>query len=331
MNRYDLIMMTLLVATVCGITAVTTPDASAAILSGRVVVLPDARPGNGIWLTITRIGEITGGFPDKGADPRQNKLTAYTDSRGTFQLSDLPSGIYEIAIEPDSLPNWLTPESVPKITALVSNRDRARVNLAVTIYAELAGQVRREEGGLVRGGHVEVYRKGETTPFADCALDDRGRFNIPGLDRGVQIVVRVTSAEGLYRRVETTPLKAGPHHIDVELANWGKLAKQRVKARLEVPRAGDTPLIMDWISMPSDGSSGFNGEVALDSEGRAEFESPPGIYHVRVREATKEPRYWQAERYFRVDTEEATPQIFSIIVKEAPGAGVSNPSLSVRP
>ena len=147
----------------------------------------------------------------------------------------------------------------------------------------------------------------------------------------MQVVVRVTSPEGLYRRVETTPLKAGPHPVDVELSSWGKIAKQRVKARLEIPRAGDTPLIMDWVSMPSDGASGFNGEVAVDSEGRAEFESPPGIYHVVVREAAKEPRYWQSERYFRVDTDEPSPQVFSIIVKEAPGAGASNPSLSVRP
>ena len=133
----------------------------------------------------TRIGEIADGFPDQSANPRESQLTAYTDSRGNFQLTDLPSGIYEVAVEPDSLPNWLTPKSRPKVTALVSDRDRAAVHLAVTTFAELVGQVRREEGGLVRGGNVEVYRKGEPNPFDQCELDDRGRFSIRGLDRGV--------------------------------------------------------------------------------------------------------------------------------------------------
>jgi hypothetical protein len=82
--------------------------------------------------------------------------------------------------------------------------------------------------------------------------------------------------------------------------------------------------------MPTDGATGFNGELKLGSEGRVEFDSPPGIYGVRVREDSKKPRHWQADRFYRVDNEGPSPQIISIKLREAPNVPSGKTSLSAR-
>jgi hypothetical protein len=137
-----------------GIVVPTALEASGAALVGEVTIEPEGRPANGIWVTITRVGEVMQGFPDGSANPKKSKLTAYTDSQGRFQLSNLPTGIYQIQVEVDSLPVWLAPDGSPKMTALVSNRDRTKVDLSVSTLASLSGQAQREDGRPVRGGRV---------------------------------------------------------------------------------------------------------------------------------------------------------------------------------
>ena len=311
-------------------TAALAMPAYAADLGGRVVVQPDGQPAKGVWVKIERVSEILQGFPDGSYNPKKATRSAYTDSRGNFVLNKLPTGVYEVSVEGDSLPLWLTTVGEPRRTVLVSSRDHARVQLTVSTLATLSGQVRREEGGAVRGGRVLIFQKGADTPFALVRLDQRGRYQVPELERGVQIAVQVITEEGLFRRVETTPLHAGFHRLDVEVPSWSKIKKQQVVAQIMVPRAGDALLELEWTSTPRDGAGGYSGRLKLDPEGKVKFESPPGVYEVRVHEIAKEPRTWIGNRYYRVDLEADPPQVFNIKVRESNIPSGSTSPLSAR-
>ncbi len=291
--------------------------AHAATLRGQVRVLPEDVPGVGLWVQVERLGPAIEGFA-RAADRRPwQPLTVYTDAKGGFLLENLPSGRYSVAMREESLPRRLCILGRPKRTVLVSDSDRAQVRLEVSTQARIDGTVVREDGTPIRGSQVVVYHRGERTPFERAETDEIGRFTAVGLPPGETVLVEARAPEGVFRRVETTPLQAGGHTLRIELPVWSRLARQRLVVDVGLPRVGESPLLLEWRSTPADAAQGFLVEVSLGRDGRAEFESPPGVYSARVRELGLSKRRWEAERLYRVEESSAT-QHFSITVQEIP-------------
>jgi hypothetical protein len=275
-------------------------SAHAATLRGRVVVVPAHEPGVGLWIRVERVGEAIDGFPAGKPSPDDEEMTAYTDAKGEFELDHLPPGMYEVAIQAESLPRKYTTVGRPKRTVLVYEEDRSNVTLEVSTHARLVGQVTREDGLPTRGCQIVLLHKGERVILQKSETDDTGSFQVPGLEPGVPVIVEARAPEGVYRRAETTPLHAGDHHFEMKLPVWNRTARQKVVLDVAIPRVGESPLTLLWRSLPLDAPQGFTVEVPMSREGRAELETPTGVYSVRVQEMTARKRRWEAERYYRV-------------------------------
>lgn len=266
------------------------------------MVHPEGRPAPGAWVTAARVGNVLVGTPGPPPKSQDRLRLVMTDARGRFDMGDLPPGLYEVSVCVDSLPLWLAPDGGPFQAAVVSRRDRTSVDLAVTRQVSLQGSLRRLGGGAVAGGRVQVFRRGEDTPFAESRSDRQGRFTVSGLDRGEMVSVLVRTPEGQYRRVSTTPMRAGIHPLEIDLPAWRSLSRRRVVAIVALPSSAGHRFELDWISLPEDAAEGFRGTVSIDGEGRGDFECPPGVFLARLREADGEMRTWNAPRFFRVES-----------------------------
>ena len=290
-------------------------SAHAATLRGRVLVVPGYTPGAGLWIHVERVGEAIDGFPAGRALPDDAEMRAYTDAKGEFELDHLPPGMYEVSIQKESLPRKYTTMGRPKRAVLVYDEDRSQVNLEVSTQARLVGQVKREDGLPTRGCQIVLLHKGERVILQRSETDETGRFEVPGLEPGVPVVVEARAPEGVYRRAETTPLHAGDHEFEMKLPVWNRAIRQKVVLDVAIPRVGESPLTVLWRSLPLDAPQGFTIEVPMSREGRAELEAPPGVYSVRVQEMTARKRRWEAERYYRVEETQGAVHI-NVTVQE---------------
>jgi hypothetical protein len=299
--------------------------AAAASLHGEVRILPEDEPGAGLWVRVERLGSaIQGSFPGRGSSS-MDPMTVYTDAKGHFVVEKLSPGMYSIAIAQDRLPQRLSALGRPRRAVLVSKEDRATVRLEVTTLARLEGTVTREDGVPVRGSRILLFRSGETMPFQQLETDDLGRFSAEDLTPGKPLLLEVRAPEGTYRRIETTPLHAGPHAVAAELPVWTASLRQSVVLDVAVPRVAETALALEWRSTPPEAEQGFAVEILFGGTGRVELKSPPGVYTVRVCELSKSKRVWESERMFRVE-ESTTPQTFSVTVREVTSDTAALPS-----
>lgn len=296
--------------------------AHSATLKGRVLVVPAYEPGAGLWIGVERLGEAIEGFPAGKPSPDDKRMTAYTDAKGEFLLEHLPPGMYEVSIQEASLPAKYTPVGRPKRAVLVYDGDRSNVSLEVSTQARLVGQIKREDGLPTRGCQVLLLHKGERVILQRSVTDESGRFESSGLEPGVPVIVEARAPEGVYRREETTPLHAGDHAFEMTLPVWNRSARQTVILDVAIPRVGESPLTLIWRSLPVDAPQGFAIEVPMSREGRAELETPPGVYSVQVQEMTARKRRWEAERLYRVEESRGAVHI-NVTVQEIPSETAS--------
>jgi hypothetical protein len=274
--------------------------AGAGQLIGTAVFDQGSAPAAGVWITVTRVGDLLTTMR-AAASARVDRRQVFTDADGRFAVRNLPAGQYEVSAAVDSLSPWLAAAGPPLRAVIAGSDDRATVEVTLTHRASLTGEARHRGGGPLVDARIEVFHHGDPTSIYETRSDARGRFTVPGLERGVQIDLVATTPEGLYTRLTTTPLRAGSVPVSVELPPWDGLAKRPVVILVSVPTTLGQRLQMDWSSRPEDAREGFHGTFDLDRDGRGRFLSPVGIFQVRVHEVEKGGRSWVAPRLVRVE------------------------------
>jgi hypothetical protein len=287
-------------ALACLLLAAAVP-AAAGTLAGSVVIEEDAAPAARTWVSVARVGDLLLATLAPQTAPRALRRMIRTDEHGRFTVEDLPSGLYEVAAVPESLPPAVAPARASTRAALATREDRATVELTLTRRATLQGRVLRRGAGPVVGARVEVFHHQDQTAIAETRSDDRGLFTVRDLEQGARVDLVVTGPEGLYRKLSALPLRAGATPVETDLPTWEGVSARRVQLLIAVPATLGQSLEMEWVSRPEDAREGFRRVVPLDRDARAELDSPVGIYLVRVRELEAGGRTWVAPRLVRVE------------------------------
>jgi len=292
----------------------------AASINGTVTLAPGGQPSSGVWVSAVRLGDYLTFSTDSDASrPKGPARVAVTDPRGVFAFRELVPGEYEVTVRADSLPPSLASEGKPVRTVLVSVKDQANVDLTVTRLASFVGMARRRGAGALIGVRVQAFHHGDTKPFAETWTDDHGGFRIDGLERNMPVDLVASTREGQYCRVTKTPLKAGSQPAEIVLPPWSTSTKHTVEVTVILPTGGDRHYELDWISNPEEAPTGYRTTISLDRDGRGEFDSPEGVFLVRVRESgVTTERSWTAARLYRIDAAGSGPIAVRIDLNSEP-------------
>ena len=227
-------------------------------ISGKVAENDGVTPISGI--EIWAIAEATGGFAVSNAD-------------GTFLISDLDSGVYEVSVSPTEY----LPQSLLGIK-VEAGKTTMGVNFALTKGGSISGTV-DESDGITPIAEADIFAFGEKGGLGSATTAENGTYAIMGLapDTYEVSVTAAGFAESLQLGVSVAAGQSVTN-IDFSLGEFGSISGKVTKAD------GMTPI--DEVKIHASEPAGGFGTAITGADGTYAIEELPlGSYEV---EATKE-------------------------------------------
>src|SRR6476619_589821 len=159
-----------------------TPKASSASISGKVTI--KGKPAVGV--TVLANDALGGG------NPMMARYRAKTDQTGSYRITNLPAGTYEIS----SITPALVPVNQSDSVVISEGEEVEDVNLSLVPGGVITGKITDSEGDPVIGERVSIMPTDEQLPSrfgrslltrlysSDNSTDDRGVYRAFGLPPG---------------------------------------------------------------------------------------------------------------------------------------------------
>ena len=235
-----------------------------AVIKGRVV---DGVTGNPVPRARVRL--VSG--------PAGSKPPILTDSTGTFELTALPSGAYNLMVEKSTYLAARFPETNRSMRARMQPlvvRDGQVIEMTVPLFhgSAIAGRVLDAHGDPVESAQVRVLRLprgGRPTTAGQMQTNDLGEFRVPRLQPGrylVQVRPQMAQSFNSNPSVVEAPLPQPvptyyPDAFDMSQAQPITLNRGETVAGLEMMLGEGMPTIVTGMVLRSDGEAVISGSV----------------------------------------------------------------------
>lgn len=221
-------------------------DGSPLATSPVVVVAPGSNPTN-IDLVVVPGGTIEGSATDSLTetplanievlitDGRGEVSTAYTDSRGNYQLSNLTAGTYDVRLTLDGV------DADRSVTITALDGTAVTANLSIALSASLAGVVYDGQGNPIANATVALMQSGEL--IDSLSTDSNGHYSFYIVQPGTY-TLQASSLAASFLPVDdiqvsgtsaiTQDIRSGSGSLQIDVADPGQsLAGDSVALYLE--------------------------------------------------------------------------------------------------
>jgi hypothetical protein len=209
--------------------------------------------------------------------PAGSKPPILTDSTGTFELTALPSGAYNLMVEKSTYMAARFPETNRSMRARMQPlvvRDGQVIEMTVPLFhgSAIAGRILDAHGDPVESAQVRVLRLqrgGRPTTAGQMPTNDLGEFRVPRLQPGrylVQVRPQMAQSFNSNPSVVEAPLPQPlptyyPNAFDVAQAQPITLNRGETVAGLEMMLGEGMPTVVTGMVLRSDGEAVISGSV----------------------------------------------------------------------